>query len=118
MEIIEFQTNCLAILYEMCQKFDLEAVFNLEKTTGEGSDREFVMNLSVWKFVFFVYTYFLCIVNICRLIAFFLAIGTGKTKQKSKIDAAYNMLVKVQKRNAKTIVNDKTREQFAAYGKW
>ena len=40
MEIIEFQKNCLAILYEMCQKFDLEAVFNLEKMTGEGSDRE------------------------------------------------------------------------------
>ena len=50
MEIIEFQKNCLAILYEMCQKIDLEAVFNLEKTTGEGSDREFVMNLSVWIF--------------------------------------------------------------------
>jgi hypothetical protein len=49
---------------------------------------------------------------------FFLAIGTGETKQKSKIDAAYNMLVEVQKRNAKTIVNDETRERFAAYGKW
>ena len=45
MEIIEFQKNCLAILYEMCQKFDLEAVFNLEKMTGEGSDREQIVYL-------------------------------------------------------------------------
>jgi len=49
---------------------------------------------------------------------FFLAIGTGETKREAKIDAAYKMLVEVQARNRKTILNDKTRKRFAAYAKW
>ncbi len=84
MEIIEFQKNCLAILYEMCQKFDLEAVFNLEKMTGEGSDREFVMNLSVWKFGFFCIYLFSCIVNLCRLVVFFFSYWNWRNETKIK----------------------------------
>lgn len=71
MDAPEYKQNCLAILNEMCGKFDLEAVFNLEKMTGDDSNREFVMNLSVWKFGFFCINFFSCKVNLCRLIAIF-----------------------------------------------
>jgi hypothetical protein len=58
------------------------------------------------------------IINLCRLIKFFKAIGTGETKQKTKIDASYNLLVEVKERNKKTIVNETTRVRFATYAEW
>jgi hypothetical protein len=39
-------------------------------------------------------------------------------KKKAKINVSYNLLVEVQARNKKIIVNGKTRLRFATYGKW
>ena len=54
MDVPEYKKIVLEILNAMCNKFDLEKVWNVEKMTGEGSDREFSINLSIWKLGFLV----------------------------------------------------------------
>ena len=47
MDVPEYKKFFLEILNAMCYKFDLEKVWNVEKMTDEGSDREFSINLSI-----------------------------------------------------------------------